>query len=344
MFARMARRPGTDAYDDYYARRPELRAIDDRLRGMTPLLAPGSLHHDEKVAAETIRIFESIGEIEPDRETVDLRARRLDRGKDPTETLTRLALELGAVAAGCAPLDPAFVYTAKGRFDEDYGREVVLDHPSAIVFLVEMDHDAMRAAPRAEVIRESARQYREAARISMVLAAVIEAAGRRAKPHYDAHYDVILPPLAVRAGLGELGRNNILVADRHGSRVRIGAVTTDIDLEWDEPVDLGVRAFCDTCRKCAENCPSHALSTGPPEEVNGVRKWPTNVERCHAWWLHAGTDCGICMACCPFSHRDTPFHRFVRGVVRRLPFTHRAAKLGDDLLYGRNWKPADPAR
>ena len=38
-----------------------------------------------------------------------------------------------------------------------------------------------------------------------VLEEALRAAGFEAKAHYDAHYDVILPPLAVRAGLGELG-------------------------------------------------------------------------------------------------------------------------------------------
>ena len=55
--------------------------------------------------------------------------------------------------------------------------------------------------------------------LGVLLSGEQQAAGHDAKPHYDAHYDVILPPLAVHAGLGELGRNNILVADRFGSRV-----------------------------------------------------------------------------------------------------------------------------
>jgi reductive dehalogenase len=247
---------------------------------------------------------------------------------------------LGAVAVGCAPVDQDFVYTHKGRHDADYGRGVHLDHPSAIVFLVEMDFDAMRRAPQAETIRESARQYHRGAVVSKTVAAVLEASGFAAKSHHDAHYDVILPPLAVRAGLGELGRNNILIADRHGSRVRIGAVTTTMPLEHDAPVDLGADHFCAGCRKCAESCPSHALSLGDKEHVRGVFKWPTNVERCYAYWRSVGTDCGICMAVCPFSHRDNAFHGLVRGMVRRAPWTHRAALWFDDRVYGRRWNPA----
>ncbi len=145
--------------------------------------------------------------------------------------------------------------------------------------------------------------------------------------------------MAVRAGLGELGRHNILIADRFGSRVRIGAVTTTLELESSAPVDLGADHFCTVCRKCADNCPSHALSLGEKEDVRGVAKWPTNVERCYRYWRTVGTDCGICMAVCPFSHRNTAFHSLVRRVVRHAPWTHRMAAWLDDLVYGRGWNP-----
>jgi epoxyqueuosine reductase QueG len=165
----------------------------------------------------------------------------------------------------------------------------------------------------------------------MVAAAALRACGHSAKPHYDAHYDLVLPPLAVAAGLGELGRNNILVADRFGSRVRIGAVSTDLPLRPGEPVDLGVQGFCRICRICAERCPSRALSTGEKEFVRGVWKWPTHVERCYAYWRQTGTDCGLCMARCPFSHANNAFHNLAR---RLAPYVPRL------LLFLENWGTA----
>ena len=60
-----------------------------------------------------------------------------------------------------------------------------------------------------------------------------------------------------------------------------------------------IHAF--SCRKCAESCPSNALSTGDKEAVRGVAKWPTNAERCYGYWRAMGTDCAICMSVCPFS-------------------------------------------
>jgi reductive dehalogenase len=337
MFARMSRKPGTPAYEVYYASRPELQKSDDRLRNMPPLMRPGGRHYHPDISAEAESWFKKIDGIEPDRATVEKWSGKIRRSVNRTVMLKEMALSLGAVAAGGTAVVEEYVYTHRGRFDDDYGQEIRLDHPSAIVFLVEMDFDAMRRAPQAEALRESARQYYRAAVISRTLAAALRACGHGAREHYDAHYDLILPPLAVSAGLGELGRNNILIAERYGSRVRIGAVSTDMPVEHDAPLSLGADHFCSICKKCAENCPSRALSTSNKEEVLGVLKWPTDVQRCYGYWRALGTDCGICMACCPFSHRDGWLHNIVRWFVRRGLWTHRMALFFDDLIYGRRW-------
>jgi reductive dehalogenase len=338
MFARMARHPGTTAYEDYYERRADLHQLDDRIRALPRLGKPGGFHYDEEICAEAEEWFSRIGDIRVDASKLAAWRERLGKASRPTRLVKEMVLSLGAVAAGCAPLDEAFLYTHKGRFDRDYGNPVELDHPSVLVFLVEMDHEAMQRAPRAEVIRESARQYYRAALIAKMTETVLAAAGYQAKAHYDANYDLILPPLAVRAGLGEMGRHNILIAGRFGTRVRIGAVSTDFPLDHDRPVSLGARRFCGVCKKCADNCPSHALSADEPVEVRGVEKWPTHIERCYRYWRRAGTDCGVCMACCPYSHPDNAFHNLVRFLVRHMPWAHRALLWCDDLVYGRRWK------
>jgi ferredoxin len=337
IFARMARRPGTPPYEDYYSRRPELKRGDDRIRSMPRLCQPGGRYYHPEISTRADQYFEDITEIVPDASLVAKWKAKMEKYSSSTATVKEMVLALGAVAVGCTSVREEFIYTHKGRLDGDYGHETRLDHPSIIVFLVEMGFRDMQRAPRAETIRESARQYYRAAYISKTVAAVLEGCGYRAKSHHDAHYDVILPPLAVQAGLGELGRNNILIADRFGSRVRVGGVTTDSPLDYDEPIDLGADHFCTICRKCADNCPSRALTTGEKENIRGVMKWPTHVERCYSYWRTVGTDCGICMAVCPFSHKDNRFHNLVRWMVRSGRCTHRPALFFNDLIYGRKW-------
>jgi ferredoxin len=65
--------------------------------------------------------------------------------------------------------------------------------------------------------------------------------------------------------------------------------------------------------------------------------WPTAIERCYGYWRAVGTDCGICMAVCPFSQPDTPLHRIVRAALARAPRLAWLALWFDDRLYGRTW-------
>ncbi len=337
IFARAARRAGTAPYEEYYSRRPELKEIDDRLRAMPPICGEGTTFYDPEVSGQAERYFEEIPALEPEPALVEEWARRLQASADPAAVLRELALALGALAVGICEIDEEFVYSHRGRHDHHYGEPIDPAHSRAVVFLVEMDHAEMGHAPRARTVRESARQYHRGALISLTLCAVLGRCGHHARSQHDAHYELLLPPLAVKAGLGELGRNNILIADRVGSRVRIGAVSCSLDLPCDTPVDLGAAAFCEICKKCADNCPARALSTDERESVLGVPKWPTATERCYEYWRRIGTDCGICMACCPFSHKDNAFHGLVRWAIRALRRVHRLALWCDDLVYGRKW-------
>ncbi|MEF8894345.1 4Fe-4S dicluster domain-containing protein [Halodesulfurarchaeum sp.] len=320
MFARAAREPGTQEYDGYYERRPENRAVDDRIRQKPHLGSPDALYHDREIARETEEYFEAIEDIDPDPETVAAWTDELDRADTPEAVLEALAQDHGAVDVGFTQLPEEYVYSHKGRFDANYGEPVSLDHEWAVVFLVEMDRKAMNEAPKPPVLRESARQYYRAAVIAKTIGAVLRNRGFEAEPQYDAHYEVVLPPLAVEAGLGELGRNNILVADKYGSRVRIGAVTTTRPLQNDEPISLGIERFCRSCNRCASTCPARALEPAGKESVRGTEKWPTDPTRCYSFWRQVGTDCGMCMNTCPFSHENTWLHNTTRQIIKHAPW------------------------
>lgn len=57
------------------------------------------------------------------------------------------------------------------------------------------------------------------------------------------------------AGLGWIGRNNLLVNQKFGARFRIVTVLTDMPLKPDEPVEFG----CGDCRECISVCPAQAI-------------------------------------------------------------------------------------
>jgi epoxyqueuosine reductase len=62
--------------------------------------------------------------------------------------------------------------------------------------------------------------------------------------------------VAALAGLGWLGRNNLLVTPRYGARVRLVTVLTDLPLKVDRPIE---GESCGECRACIPACPAEAI-------------------------------------------------------------------------------------
>lgn len=63
----------------------------------------------------------------------------------------------------------------------------------------------------------------------------------------------------VQAGLGWIGRNNLLVTPQYGSQVRLVSVLTDAPLEPGQPLDEN----CGACRACLSVCPADAIEDDP---------------------------------------------------------------------------------
>jgi len=61
---------------------------------------------------------------------------------------------------------------------------------------------------------------------------------------------------AVRAGLGSLGKNTLLINKLYGNFLTLGAVLTDLDLKSDP---LSEELCIENCRLCLDNCPVKAL-------------------------------------------------------------------------------------
>ena len=203
-----------------------------------------------------------------------------------------------------------------------------------------MDYDRLETAPRLPTVLESAERYLDVARISVSMARYIRALGYPARAHIsDSNYQIMLPPVAYDAGLGELGRHGYLISPRYGSRIRLGAVTTDLPLNTDKPISFGVQDFCDKCLKCADNCPPAAIERGSVSDVKGVHKWQLDIMRCLHFWRVVGTDCGLCMKVCPFSHPPTLIHNLVRAGIRRSAVARTVSVWGDNLLYGKRHIP-----
>jgi len=63
------------------------------------------------------------------------------------------------------------------------------------------------------------------------------------------------------AGLGWIGRNNLLVHPEHGSRIRLVTILTDMPLPPADPLSFG----CGSCRACVAPCPAQSIAEKPED-------------------------------------------------------------------------------
>ena len=156
-----------------------------------------------------------------------------------------------------------------------------------------------------------------------------------ARAHNLRNYLVLCIPIAIDAGIGELSRMGTLISKEFGPCLKLATVTTDLPMVFDSPVDIGVEEFCEDCKICAESCPSGAVPHGDRIVVRGVEKWKIKPEACFRVWCETGTDCGVCIASCPWSKPRTLFHNLMKEFAIR---KHKAGlwmSWGEKLVYGK---------
>ena len=336
MFARSRLLPGSAEYQAYYDLHPDHEVEDNMTRAKPGLLSPKSRFANPLQFASVEGSFfltESLGE------AVDGPVSAQKHSLPPekmTAYIKALTMYYGAADVGVTAVAPYHVYSHIGRGTGTYGAPLPVEHKYAIAFTVEMDFGLVGTAPSPPTSMETGKEYVEAARVAVQLAGAIRALGYPARAHIDGNYRVIAPLVARDAGLGEIGRMTILMTPRQGPRVRLGVVTTDLELIPDsrEP-DMAIVDFCNICEKCAHTCPSKSIPQGPRMEIDGTTRWKLNPDTCFRYWNIAGTDCARCMAVCPFSHPDTFSHNLIRWGIARSGVFRRAALWMDDLFYGR---------
>ena len=146
-------------------------------------------------------------------------------------------------------------------------------------------------------------------------------------------------PLAERAGLGELGRNGLLLSKEYGPRGSFAVISTDLPLLVDQSSPLGLREFCEDCAKCALSCPVQAIPLGGRKLERGVNKWVTDGERCYDYLL-SNPKCMACLGSCPFNKPDYLLHRLATFMgTRRNAVTNRLLIWLDDMLGYGDMKP-----
>ncbi len=224
---------------------------------------------------------------------------------DPPEmsaVVKSLALTYGADLVGIARLKNHHHYSHRGDMfgmGGGYGKRIQLSCSFAIVIAAALDKAMVNRAPRKETQIAAMLGYARSTAVSAQLAMYIKSLGYEALTDNFIEYYSPLTPLAAEAGLGQIGRCNMIVNPQYGNRLKMSAVLTNMPLAADGPIDFGLVDVCRLCLKCARNCPAKAISFDDPQRINGLYQWRHDGAKCMEMWMTVGT--GICMAACPFS-------------------------------------------
>ncbi len=100
---------------------------------------------------------------------------------------------------------------------------------------------------------------------------------------------------AVLAGIGSMGKNNLLLTPKYGPSVRLATIFTDFVSIEREAKRLNL---CVDCNLCIENCPSAAIGDSfDPQLCSDYMKR-------HFKMIGRGVVCGICMKNCPLTFQS----------------------------------------
>jgi reductive dehalogenase len=335
MFSRNELNEDSERFEKYYENNPDKKILDDKFRKRPGLLKPGSTQYNPFHFAAADSSFETIAKlhsmVDGERSENPIKV----KADEITEFIKNWSVKLGAEDCGVTELHDYHLYRTGGR-GERYGKPVLNNHKYAIAFTTEMDKTMIHSAPTGSIVMESGQQYLDSGTVAIQVAKFIRNLGYSARAHIDGNYQVVCPLVARDAGLGEIGRMGLLMTPQLGPRVRISVVTTDIPLLIDKRItDYSVIDFCMMCKKCAIACPSKAISFEDKKEIDRVRRWQINSESCFTLWSTFGTDCGRCVAICPYSHPDNLFHNFIRFSNRNSKIFRWFAVIMDDAIYGK---------
>ena len=112
--------------------------------------------------------------------------------------------------------------------------------------------------------------------------------------------------MALRAGLGWIGKCALLINKQFGAAFRLTTVLADLDIELSENIN---KSICGTCDKCVKICPANALS-GAEWEMGMDREEYFDVLACFDMTQNFMKDrnishhiCGMCIAACPWTQK-----------------------------------------
>jgi len=219
-----------------------------------------------------------------------------------SRTIKKRAIKYGADICGIAPVD-RFAGAPKGFHPCD----IYPDCRSVVVFAARFPLSTLRAKTNAPYTLVRDKMADKVDWISLHVSSELESESLVSVPipsaepyeYWDAGRNhgggiLSLRHAGVLAGLGVLGKNTLLMNERFGNMIWLGAILLPIDLESDPVASY---ESCDSeCTLCIDSCPQHALD-GISIDQKLCRERSISYAHGGGWVL----SCNICLEVCPYN-------------------------------------------
>ena len=112
--------------------------------------------------------------------------------------------------------------------------------------------------------------------------------------------------LAVKAGMGWIGKNSLLINKKWGSWIFTGELVVNIELAYNS---VEIENGCGTCTLCIESCPTNAIKQNKTIDANRCISYhtienkgfiPDSVKNKMQGWAYG---CDICQEVCPWNRK-----------------------------------------
>ncbi len=248
------------------------------------------------------------------------------------DAIKALGYFMGADFVGICAAEPWMFYS-----HDRNGKEITPYHKNVVVMLIDQGYETMEGASGDDWISgsQSMRGYMRGAELAGVMAAHVRRMGYSSRVHSSADSQILHNPAILMSGLGEISRiGDTLLNPFIGPRSKSVLFSTDLPMQVDKPIDAGVQHFCETCNKCARECPCNAIPFGPKVMFNGYETWRMDAVKCTSYRMtnDKGSFCGRCMKMCPWNTEGLASQRFFMWLARKVPATHSWIALLDDKL------------
>ncbi|MHA1298725.1 MAG: 4Fe-4S double cluster binding domain-containing protein [Candidatus Helarchaeota archaeon] len=237
----------------------------------------------------------------------DKQSKMIDVSKRPEVTpkfwddLISYAKSIGIDLIGFTEVDEYFIFEEAVNFSYKI-KDHVLDN--AIVLGMEMKKERINEAPKPIAGLEAMRIYAELGDATNKLAQYLIDRGFRAQAMHPLGGPVLYPPMAQKAGLGEIGINGVLISPEFGPRQRLSMIATDASpLPEKKSQKFGIREYCKTCGACVKACPGQAILPFDKKIKSSDGKYLQNIigDKCFPYFFKYH-GCSICLKVCPFSN------------------------------------------